>query len=333
MIQPVRIARRPVLAGLLVAAAALVSFSLGLTAKPVRAVVPDRGDLYVGLDNGMVGHYRSTGLHVETLDSMTGSAKSTGLCFDASGNLISTQLQANTISEFNADGSLAASHFGAGYNQGPESCTVNAAGEILVGQSGGTHQVLKLDRSGRLLAAYAPTVGPQGTDWINLGADQCTLYYTSRGAVIRRFNVCTNSQMSDFAMAPTSPCYAHRVRPNGEVMLTCSTAVYRFGPAGNLLQTYSSLSLNPSTLLLLSLNLDPDNQTFWTADAPSRVYHVDIPTGTQIGTFPIPSIVGGLAVVGEPGQAPSPGPSPTATPTPNAPLPRPPLTGRATLRA
>jgi hypothetical protein len=325
------VARPPTLAALLTAAITLTAVILGLTAQPVRAVVPGRGDLYVGLDNGMVGHYRSNGQLVETLDSGTMSAKSTGMCFDASGNLFSTQRQANTVSKFAADGSLVASHFGSAYNQGPESCVVNASGEILVGQSAGSHQVLKLDRAGRLIAAYAPAVGPQGTDWIDLGADQCTLYYTSQGSLVRRFNVCTNTQMADFATAPSSPCFAHRVRANGELLLTCSTAVYRFGPAGNLLQTYPSLSLNPSTQLLLSLNLDPDNTTFWTADEPSRVYRVDITTGTQVQTFPIPSIVGGLAVVGEPGQAPAPPPSPSTVPTPGPPLPAPPLTGRAAL--
>jgi hypothetical protein len=315
-------------AGLLAAGMALALFALGVTAHPVGAVVPNTGDLYVGLDAGRVGHYTNTGTLVETLDSTHAAGRSTGMCFDGPGNLLSTQQQANTVSKFGPNGSLVTANFGSGYNQGPESCVVNAAGQVLIGQAGGTHLVRKLDASGNLLATYSPSVGPQGTDWIDLGGDQCTLYYTSGGTLVRRFNVCTNSQMPDFATAPTGPCFAHRVRPNGEVMLTCSAAVYRFGPAGNLLQTYSGLSLNPSTLQLVTLNLDPDNTTFWTADAPSRVFRVDITTGAQVFTFPISSVVGGLAVVGEPRQVPTPIPSPTATPTPIDDLPQPPGTGR-----
>jgi hypothetical protein len=247
------------------------------------------------------------------------------MCFDSSGNLFSTQSPANTVSKFSPSGALVAANFGSGYNQGPHSCAVNATGQILVGQANGNHQVLKLDPSGHLLATYSPTVGPGGTDWIDLGGDQCTLYYTSQGLVIRRFNVCTNSQMSDFATAPSGPCFAHRVRPNGEVLLTCSAAIYRFGPTGNVLQTYGS-SLRPQPGVLISLNLDPDNATFWTADAPSRVYRVDIASGLLIYTFPIQSIVGGLAVVGEPQQTPGPRPTPTSTPGPG--VPGPPATGR-----
>jgi sugar lactone lactonase YvrE len=320
-------ARPRAVAGLFAAGVALTAIALGLTAQPVRAVVPDKGDLYVGLDNGVVQHYTNTGHTRGTpMDSMTGSIKSTGMCFDASGNLFSTQLSANTVSKFSASGALISSHFGSGYNQGPESCVVNAAGQILVGQAGGSHDVLKFDSSGNLIARYSPTVGPGGTDWIDLGGDQCTLYYTSLGSVVRRFNVCTNSQMSDFATAPSGPCYAHRVRPNGEVLLTCSDDIYRFDPAGHKFQSYRD-SLQPAPGVLVSLNLDPDNASFWTADAPSRVYRVNIaPPGLLLFTFPIPSVVGGLAVVGEPQQMPS--PSPSATPTETSLPPGPPGTGR-----
>jgi streptogramin lyase len=306
---------------------ALVMAVFGVTVQPVHAVAPNKGELYVGLDFGKIGHYTNAGLLIETLDSTHGSTKSAGMCFDGSGNLFSTQFQANTVSKFNPGGSLLAANFGTGYNQNPESCAINTAGQIFIGQTGGTHQVRKLDASGSLLATYSPTVGPQGTNWIDLGGgDECTLYYTSGGTLIRRFDVCTNSQLSDFATAPSGPCYAHRVRPNGEVMVTCSDAVYRFGPSGNVLQTYPGTSLQPSTVFLITVNLDPDNTTFWVADGPSQVFRVDIATGVQVSTFPIPSIVGGLAVVGEPHQMPNPAPIPR--PTVPA-LPGPPSTGRS----
>jgi streptogramin lyase len=316
------------IAGLLVIGLLLAVSALGVTAHPVRAVVPNKGDLYVGMGVGKVGHFTNTGTLVETLDS-THTQTSTGMCFDASGSLFSTQQQSNAVSKFNASGTLLSANFGSGYNQGPESCVVMADGRILIGQAGGTHSVRKLDASGNLLATYSPATGPEGTNWIDLGGDQCTLYYTSGGTLVRRFDVCTNRQMSDFATAPSGPCYAHRVRPNGEVLLTCSAAIYRFGPAGNLIQTYGS-SLSPPPGVLIALSLDPDNATFWTADAPSQVYRVDITTGALVHTFPIPSVVGGLAVVGEPQQPPNPNPSPIPPPTstPTSPLPNPPGTGR-----
>ena len=56
-------------------------------------------------------------------------------------------------------------------------------------------------------------------DWIDLSADKCTLLYTSEGTLIRRFNVCTNTQLTDFATLPAGACYALRIRANGEVMV------------------------------------------------------------------------------------------------------------------
>ncbi len=61
----------------------------------------------------MIGHYTSTGASVgPPLNSTHGSSKSTGTCFDASGNLFSAQLQANTVSKFSPGGSLTAATYG-----------------------------------------------------------------------------------------------------------------------------------------------------------------------------------------------------------------------------
>jgi hypothetical protein len=101
---------RPIaVAGLLAVSLAFAAVALGLTVQPVRAVVPTKGDVYAGVGNGMVAHYSNTGVLIETLDSTTASTFTSGMCFDASGNLYSTQFNANTISKFSPGGSLLAS--------------------------------------------------------------------------------------------------------------------------------------------------------------------------------------------------------------------------------
>jgi hypothetical protein len=327
--------RPVVVAGLLGLGALFIALAFGLAAHPARAAVPTKGDVYAAIGNGRVAHYTNTGTLVETLNSTTGSLEGGGMCFDASANLFSTQFQSNTMSKFSPGGSLIAAQFGSSYNQHPESCVVNAAGQILVGQADGTHQVRKLDASGTLITTYSPAVQSRGTDWIDLAADQCTVYYTSEGSLVKRFNVCTNTQLADFATAPSIDCFAHRLRPNGELMLACSNAVYRFGSGGALIHTYLAASLNPRATALFALNLDPDGTTFWTADHDShQVYRVDITSGSQVvsSTFiaASTSTVAGLAVAGEiVVSQPSPSPTPTVpTPTPSSPLPAPPATGR-----
>jgi sugar lactone lactonase YvrE len=320
---------RPIaVAGLLAVSLAFAAVALGLTVQPVRAVVPTKGDVYAGVGNGMVAHYSNTGVLIETLDSTTASTFTSGMCFDASGNLYSTQFNANTISKFSPGGSLLASHFGSGYTSAPESCVLNAAGQLYAGQANGLHTIRKLDAAGNLLASYSPVVGARGTDWIDLAADQCTMHYTSEDAVVRRFDVCTNTQLSNFVTAPSSPCFAHHLRPNGEVILACRIAVYRFSSTGSLMRTYTLSS--PLVSDLFALNLDPDNATFWTADFTThQVTRVDITTGAVVRAFNVATSrgIGGLSIAGEIVVAqPSPGP----TPTPTAPaLPAPPATGRS----
>jgi len=302
--------------------------ALCLTAQPVRAVVPNKGDVYVGIGNSRVAHYSNTGVLIETLNSTTGSASTAGMCFDASGNLYSTQFNANTISKFGPGGSLLAANFGSGYNSHPESCIFNAAAQLYAAQPDGLHNVRKLDAAGNQLASYNPTVGGRGTDWIDLAADQCTLYYTSEDTVLRRFNVCTNTQLSNFVTAPAGSCYAHKLRPNGDIVVACRAAAYRYSSAGTLLRTYPAAGLTPAAGNLFALNLDPDDATFWTADFTSHeVYRINLATGAEVSHFNAAGSVSisGLSIAGEIVVA-QPSPSPTPSPTPA--LPAPPATGR-----
>ena len=41
-----------------------------------------------------------------------------------------------------------------------------------------------------------------GDDWIDLSSDQCTFYYTSERTDIMRYNMCTNTQLPNFNVAP-----------------------------------------------------------------------------------------------------------------------------------
>src|SRR5205807_8704860 len=141
---------------------------------------------------------------------------------------------------------LLTASFGSGYTGHPESCVVDASSNVYIGQPDGTTSVLKFDQNGAPLATYTPAVEGRGTDWITLARDQCTLLYTSEGSHIKRFNVCTNTQLADLANLTTSPCYAVRVRPNGEVLVACTTALFRLDSSGAVLQTYLASTLNPS---------------------------------------------------------------------------------------
>jgi len=63
------------------------------------------------------------------------------------------------------------------------------------------------------------------------------MYYTSEGSEFKRFDVCTDTQLVDFATGLTRPCFALCVRANSEVMVACASQVYRLDSTGGVMQT------------------------------------------------------------------------------------------------
>jgi hypothetical protein len=138
--------------------------------------------------------------------------------------------------------------------------------------------------------------GTRGTDWVDLAVDQCTVYYTNEGPTIRRYNMCTGTQLADFATVSGASCAALRIRPaTNEVMLACSDGAHRLSPTGANLQTYALGSV-------FALNLDPNGTSFWTAAPGGRtLYKVNITTGVVEAPSPITTRgdTWGLAIFGE----------------------------------
>jgi streptogramin lyase len=248
-------------AGLAVTAGVVIASSVAL-ASPAAAAPYTKGDLFVSVGNGLVKEFTPAGTVVQTLDTTTASTYTTGSAFDTAGNFYVTSFQANAITKFDTNGARIGP-FGSGFNADPESIVFDAAGNAYVGQADGSAQILKFDATGALIASFTPTIRDRGTDWIDLAADQCTIYYNSEGSNVHRFNVCTNTQLSDFTTAPLTggPAYALRILPDGGVLAANSAEVTRLDNTGAAVQHYTA----PGDAQLFALNLDPDGTTFWTA--------------------------------------------------------------------
>jgi len=281
------------------------------------------GDVFAGVGNGQIRHLSPTGTLIEVLDTGTTCSEQLGMAFDPAGNLYATSAFSctATVVKFNNQGGLIGP-FGSGYSSSTESIAIDAAGNVYVGQPDGTSDILKFDSAGNPLDFFDVPVGPRGSDWIDLAGDQCTMFYSSEGTDIRRYDVCTDTPLANFNTAPLpSSSFALRILPGGGVLIASTSVAVRLDSAGNQVQTYT-----PSIPagLLFALNLDPDGTSFWTADYTSgNVFKFDIASGTELLTFNVPpnTSLSGLAVFGEvtaaqPTPTPSPTPSPTATATP-----------------
>lgn len=259
------------------------------------------GDVFAGVGRGMIKHFSPTGALIETLDTTSGSFEDTGMCFDAAGNLRSANFTANNMTLFDNKGAVVQHPWAGPFNANPESCVVDAGGNVYVGQAGGTRDVLKFNSLGAPLGSYNVATTARGSDWIDLASDQKTLFYTSEGAEVKRFDVSTNTQLPDLATGLPAPCFALRIRANGEVLVACSSRAVRLSPTGTVIQSYPAATYGMSSLF--ALNLDPDGTSFWTADISSGdIVRIDIATGAQITKFNagISTTLAGLAVFGEP---------------------------------
>jgi len=262
------------------------------------------GDVFVATDLGGTVQWRHADGTLHATLATLPSPATTGMAFDTSSNLYVTGFDGNQVSVLNNMGVLSGS-FGSGYNANPESILFDAAGNAYVGQADGTRDILKFDSAGTPLASYDVATSARGSDWIDLGADQCTMYYTSEGSEVKRFDVCTNTQLADFAPPGTLPgsnAYAFRLllaAQGGGLIVADTQAIHRLDVGGSVVQTYDA----PGENCWFALNLDPDSTSFWSADfCTSNVYKFDISSGSVLLSFNTgtpTNTVFGLAVFGE----------------------------------
>ena len=290
---------------------AILIFSVILTnvhaqISDISSPTSENGDVFVGLDNGTVQWRRSDGTFVASL-TVPGGGAITGMTFDKSGKLYVTKFDANNISVFAANGALLSPTFGSNYGKSPESIVFDISGNAYVGQAYGNKKILKFDSTGNYLANYTVTTEIKGSDWIDLAADQCTIYYTSEGQSIMKFDVCNNKQLDSFSSnLPGSKAFALRILPDGRVLVADSNNALLLGSSGKIIKYYNATGENN----LFALNLDPDLKSFWTAGLHTGdVYKFNIDSGEGHLIFNAGTGVGGMAIRGEFTRATQPPPS------------------------
>jgi streptogramin lyase len=254
------------------------------------------GTVMVSTGSGKVTEFTQTGTMLGQLNTTTSSFYMTGSMFDSAGNFFVTDFSTAAVTKFDPSGFLIGP-FGSGYTV-PESILHDASGIVYVGDV--SNPILKFDPSGTKLASFTTATGR--SDWIELGADQCTLYFTGEGQNVGTLNVCTNTAGPNFNVAPLpgGSAFALRLLPAGGMLVADSTAVIRLDAAGNQIKTYTLAGAGT----LFALNLDPDATSFWTADTGGKVFKVDEASGTVLQSWTSSGVSGftgtyGLSVKGE----------------------------------
>jgi len=268
---------------------ATTSMSVRVTVVNAGPVTFAPGDVFVSLEPGAVQWWLADGTPRATLTStVTGLGE--GLAFDRSGNLYVARWRAdamgvtgNTVEKFNNRGQSMGA-VGTGYNCDPHTIAFTNADIAYVGQAGCQKSILKFMPGQTNPIEMFPAEEAQGIFWMDLAPDQCTMFYTSVGPNVKRFDVCNNVQMTDFNIVALPGPFTHDLRllPDGGVVVANGEVITRLDAAGLVVRTYQG---SPESTLWAGLDLVGDG-TFWVANYfTSTIYRFDLATGNIIDSF------------------------------------------------
>jgi hypothetical protein len=249
------------------------------------------GDVFVSLEPGPVQWFGPDGtLRSVLVPTLSGTGE--GMAFDASGNLHVTRwcvdgpctTTGNNVEKFSVLG-ISMGAVGKDFNCNPHTIVFDAAGSAYVGQAGCRRTIMKFVQTEIWPTEHTVAVENQGVFWMDLAPDDCTMFYTSVGPNIKRFDMCTDTQLPDFNAAPLPGGATHdlRVLPDGGVLVSSGQVIARLDSAGALTQTYE---VPGEGALWAGLDLADNNTTFWVGNYfSSNVHKFDLDDGSHLASF------------------------------------------------
>jgi len=267
------------------------------------------GDVFAGVGNGQYNVYSNAGVFKQTITDSFASGYTTGCDFNTDfTKLYTTNFGGDAVGIFDATGTthpLLKTVDTSAAGTDSESVVFVKSGNYFVGHADGGHGVSEFTAADALVNNYFPATESRGTDWSNVGADSTTIWYTSEGAHLKRYDSKTDTQLADFSVVMPSVSYAHKLlKPfdgTGGALVANTSSIIRLDKNGNIVQTYTI----PGTSLLFSLNLDPNGTSFWAGDLGTQnLYRINIASGAiEVGPIATTATNGnqlaGVCVKGE----------------------------------
>jgi hypothetical protein len=269
-------------------ASLLLCMGFGLMpAVPATAQAPTawrEGDVFVAVGNGAYQVYDRHG----GLKQLLGSERSgytTDCGFSPSGKrLYTTNYTHSKVVVYDGEHQEIVQTIDAGETspKGHSSALVfDATGNFYVGHPDGNALIHKYNDAGILLDTYEVAVEDRGSNWIDLAADQQTLFYTSEGRRIRRYDAQQRAQLEDFAVLEGEG-HAAALRllspgdGSGGLLVADGAQIKRLNARGDVVQVYDDKGRDS----WFALNLDANGTSFWAADsATDMIYRFHIGTG------------------------------------------------------
>lgn len=296
--------------------AMLVGFLAPLS-QPARASTTwNVGDVFAGINGGQYQVYTNAGVLKETISDGLGGF-TTGCAFNGARDKLYTTNFGNTKVVVYNDASphtIAQTIDTGAVNPGgdSESVVFAASGDFYVGHPDGDDDIQRYNAAGVYQQSYNVAIESRGSDWLDLANDQKTMFYTSEGRLVKRYDVSgVGAQLANFATLPgTGTAFALRLLPpgngSGGLLVADYGNVKKLDGAGSVVATYDVTGEDT----WFSLSLDPDGTHFWAGnDGTGKFYKFAIGSpGVDTHVTVVDTGVGsadlfGLCLKGEPTAA------------------------------
>ena len=272
----------------------LAMLSLQLEARqlalPIISFAP--GDIFVSLEPGPVQWYTLNRLLMRVLpQTVTGTGE--GMAFDAGGNLYVTRWcvdpfcatgDTGGVEKYNTLGQ-SQGKVGPIFNCAPHTIVFASPATAYVGMAGCRRTIVKTGMGATVDAEYPVVTGPAGVFWMDLGHDGCTMFYTSWGPEVKRYDVCGDQQLPDFNAAPLPGGGGQDLLalPDGSVLVSSGQVVVLLDPSGVVSRIYEAPAGEEA--LWTGMDLVGDG-TFWVGNyRTSNVYRFDLASGARLESF------------------------------------------------
>lgn len=289
----------------------LLAATLALHAHPALSstIAWESGDVIAAIGSGAYNIYSNNGDLKDSIEDGLGGFTTTP-AFNTDLTRLYTINFSNSaliVYDGNVPHAIQKSFSTADYNPYgmPESIVFAANGHCFIGTSEGNGNILEFDATDAYVAAYTVARENNGSDNIDLAANQTTLFYTSQGSTIKRYDI-VKGQLPDFATnLPGEYAFALRILPPGDgsggLIVANHTAIVRLDATGTVVRSYAV----DGELGWYTVNLDPNGTSFWAgAVYSSNFYRFNIATGAiELGPITAGGDLRGLAIKGEPTAA------------------------------
>jgi hypothetical protein len=296
-------------------------------ASPVDWVV---GDVVVAAGNGSYQVWHSADPNAAKpvynnppttiSDGVGGSTPGSGCAFDSAYRLFTTNFANSKVVRFSVDnghGTVPSNVMAPGLTQN-ESVAFGANGNFYVGYAGtdaSNAGLAEFNHNGTLLNSFfspSITLENSGIDWIDVASDGHTIFYTSEGRKIYKFDTAslhpTSSLYADLSTLSgngnSGKLFAIRILPPGDgsggVLVADQSNVKLIKASSNGVITSVQVFKLKNEINLQALTLDPTNLSrFWVGDASTHdLIQFDMSTGKAVVTLNTGTGLGGVCVDG-----------------------------------